>query len=148
MNKSPAEVLDRIARVAARLEAGVARRVEDASGLTLAQLGFLRCVQGGGGALTLGGVAEKLSCAKSNATQLADRLEAQGLVVRAPDPRDGRSVRAVLTAAGRARLEAGESARRAAAAALLGEVPPAELQVLAALLERVHAAAGEEDGAA
>ena len=148
MNKSPApeSLIAGITRVAARLEAGLARAVEDASGLTLAQLSFLRCVQAGGGALSLGGVAERLSCAKSNATQLADRLEAQRLIVRSPDPADGRCVRALLTAEGRLRLAAGESARCAAAAALLGNVPAAELEELVALLDRVRTAAGGEDG--
>lgn len=150
MNKStrPEALVAGIRRVATLLEAGLARGVEDASGLTLAQLSFLRCVEGGGGALSLGGVAERLCCAKSNATQLADRLEAQGLVRRVPDPADGRSVRAVLTEEGRRRLEAGEGARRAAAAEMLGDLPAADLEELVALLDRVRTAAGgvEEGG--
>lgn len=144
MNDSgrPEDLVAGITRVSTLLESVIGRRVEEVSGLTLAQLAFLRCLERGGGALPLGGVAERLCCAKSNATQLADRLEAQGLVAREPDPQDGRSVRAVLTVEGRVRLEAGEAARQAAASELLGDVPSADLAELVALLDRVRAAAG------
>ena len=51
--------------------------------------------------LTLGELAERLSCVRSNITQLVDRLEADGLVKRMADPADRRSVRAELTPLGR-----------------------------------------------
>ena len=51
--------------------------------------------------MPLGQLAERLSCVKSNITQLVDRLEADGLVARQPDPGDRRSKLAGLTAAGR-----------------------------------------------
>lgn len=59
--------------------------------------------------LPLGELAEKLSCVKSNATQLVDRLEADGLVRRVADAEDRRSVRAELTQRGRERHAAGAS---------------------------------------
>jgi DNA-binding MarR family transcriptional regulator len=45
-------------------------------------------------------LADCQSCAASNITQLVDRLEREGLVHRAADPEDRRSVRAELTDAG------------------------------------------------
>ena len=48
------------------------------------------------------------SCAASNITQLVDRLEREGLVKRADDPEDRRSVRAELTDAGLAAAIRGE----------------------------------------
>lgn len=51
--------------------------------------------------LPLGQFADHLSCAKSNATQLIDRLEAEGLVRRIPDPHDRRSVLAQITDEGK-----------------------------------------------
>src|SRR5947209_6574840 len=43
-------------------------------------------------------LAGKLSCVRSNVTQLVDRLEADGLVRRVDDPNDRRAVRAEITA--------------------------------------------------
>ena len=53
--------------------------------------------------VTLGALAEGQSCARSNITQLVDRLEADGLVRRVADPEDRRSVRGELTTLGQAR---------------------------------------------
>lgn len=140
MNKPPPpahELLARITRTAAALEQAVARAVEHESGLTLAQLTFLRHVAAAGGSLPLGSVACRMECAKSNATQLADRLEAQDLIRRVPDPADGRSVRALLTPEGRTRLEAGEAVRRREAAALLAELNAREVGEVARMVSRL-----------
>ncbi|HEY7393478.1 MAG TPA: MarR family transcriptional regulator, partial [Gemmatimonadaceae bacterium] len=52
-------------------------------------------------------LATRLSCVKSNMTQLIDRLEADGLVKRVDDPSDRRSVKAEITAEGAARQAEG-----------------------------------------
>ena len=57
--------------------------------------------------LSLGELAQKLTCVRSNITQLVDRLEADGLVKRIDDPSDRRGVRAELTKLGRERYAAG-----------------------------------------
>ncbi len=57
--------------------------------------------------LSLGELAEKLTCVRSNVTQLVDRLEADGLVKRTDDPDDRRGVRAEVTRLGRERHAAG-----------------------------------------
>jgi DNA-binding MarR family transcriptional regulator len=57
--------------------------------------------------LSLGELAQKLTCVRSNITQLVDRLEADGLVKRTDDPADRRGVRAELTKLGRERHAAG-----------------------------------------
>ncbi|HEY9229512.1 MAG TPA: MarR family transcriptional regulator [Gemmatimonadaceae bacterium] len=59
------------------------------------------------GPISLSELAGRLSCVKSNVTQLIDRLEAEGLVQRVDDPSDRRSVRASITAEGTARQAAG-----------------------------------------
>lgn len=70
-------------------------------GLSIPKLAALQVLVRAGESLPLGQLAERLSCVKSNVTQLVDRLEADGLVSRAADPNDRRSRLAVLTAAGR-----------------------------------------------
>jgi DNA-binding MarR family transcriptional regulator len=57
--------------------------------------------------ISLSELAEKLTCVRSNITQLVDRLEADGLVKRTDDPADRRGVRAETTRLGRERHAAG-----------------------------------------
>jgi DNA-binding MarR family transcriptional regulator len=52
------------------------------------------------GALPLSIIGERLMVHPTSVTNTIDRLERQGLVVRRPNPRDGRGVLASLTAAG------------------------------------------------
>ena len=52
-------------------------------------------------------LSEGLHCVPSNMTQLMDRMEAEGLVRRLPDPADRRIVRAELTKLGKQRATAG-----------------------------------------
>jgi DNA-binding MarR family transcriptional regulator len=52
-------------------------------------------------ARTIRGLAASMRLDGGAVTRLADRLEAKGLVLREPDPTDGRSVRLSLSAAGR-----------------------------------------------
>src|SRR5437870_1645278 len=76
-------------------------------GLSLPKLAALHHLVVAGDSLPLGHLAERLACVKSNVTQLVDRLEADGLVTRAPDPNDRRSRLAVITEAGRASYSQG-----------------------------------------
>jgi DNA-binding MarR family transcriptional regulator len=57
--------------------------------------------------LSLSELAEKLTCVRSNVTQLVDRLEADGLAKRIDDPSDRRGVKAEVTKLGRERHAAG-----------------------------------------
>jgi DNA-binding MarR family transcriptional regulator len=52
------------------------------------------------GELPVGRVGERLQVHPASVTNAVDRLEADGLVVRRPNPRDGRSVLAAITAEG------------------------------------------------
>src|SRR5262249_48149161 len=70
-------------------------------GLSMAKLHALKALADAGGSVPLGQLAERLSCVKSNITQLVDRLEADGFVARESHPKDRRTRLAVLTAAGR-----------------------------------------------
>jgi DNA-binding MarR family transcriptional regulator len=57
--------------------------------------------------LSLSECAARLTCVRSNITQLMDRLEADGLVRRVADPSDRRGVKAVVTSLGAACQAAG-----------------------------------------
>jgi DNA-binding MarR family transcriptional regulator len=57
------------------------------------------------GELPVGRIGERLQVHPASVTNAVDRLEADGLVVRRPNPRDGRSVLAAITAEGTAIAE-------------------------------------------
>jgi DNA-binding MarR family transcriptional regulator len=76
-------------------------------GLSMAKQSALTALEAAGEPLTLSELAEKLSCVRSNITQLVDRLETDGLVRRVADADDRRSVRAELTPLGREKQAAG-----------------------------------------
>src|SRR5688572_17090308 len=78
-----------------------------AVGLSLPKLAALTALSEAGESMPLSQLAERLSCVKSNITQLVDRLEADGFVTRSGDPNDRRARLAVLTPAGRAAYKKG-----------------------------------------
>jgi DNA-binding MarR family transcriptional regulator len=110
----------------------ISDRLEEALGtvgLSMAKHSALTKLAEAGEPLTLGELAARLSCVRSNITQLVDRLEADGLVRRVDDPDDRRSVRAELTELGVEKQKAGQAelarvqlefARRISAADLMG----------------------------
>lgn len=106
-------------------------------GLSLPKLAALNVLREAGGSLPLGQLADRLSCVKSNITQLVDRLEADGLVTRASDPSDRRSRLAVTTAAGRKSCEAGLRLQEQTERELFGGLSKDQARQLATLLGKV-----------
>ena len=106
------------------------------------KLAALNVLSEAGESLPLGQLAERLSCVKSNITQLVDRLEADGLVSREPDPNDRRSRLAVMTSAGRKAWEDGIRLQQKTERELFGALSADEARELAALMEKVRARAG------
>lgn len=104
-----AELLGALHSLEARLEAAV-----EPFDLSLAKFGLLARLASAGEPLPLRALAERCACVKSNITQLVDRLEAEGLVSREHDEKDGRSVRAALTREGQKRHAAAARALKAA----------------------------------
>ncbi len=99
-------LLEAAQAVEARIEASLSPL-----GLSLAKLKVLGILVGSNSPLTLGVLAQRLACVRSNVTQLVDRLEADGLVRREADPEDRRSIMAVITDSGRDRERAGSLAQ-------------------------------------
>lgn len=106
-------------------------------GLSATKWNVLRHLVVAGGQLPLGQLAARLSCVKSNATQLVDRLVTDKLVCRLPDPEDRRSIRAEVTVAGRASYEAGLRVVHEFERHLLEDYSPDERLLLSKLLARM-----------
>ena len=132
----PHDLLATVIHVAGTIQDRLENALEP-TGLSLAKLGALRHLAEANEPLALGQLAERIACVKSNVTQLVDRLEADQLVRRMPDPSDRRSVRAEITNEGRARYKAGIEAMKSAEAELVGELQLSDRDQLQDLLARL-----------
>ena len=106
-------------------------------GLSYGKYEVLKMLADARGAVTLGTLAEGASCARSNITQIVDRLESEGLVRRVDDPDDRRSVRAELTPAGAEKAEEGTAQLDLARAQFAAAFTPGERAELARLLIKI-----------
>jgi DNA-binding MarR family transcriptional regulator len=94
--------------------------------------------------LRLCDLAERLGIDSPAVTRKVQQLEHLGLVVRSPDPVDGRASRLVLTDRGRLSIENLLQARRQWLEELLADWPPEDRREFARLLQH-FAATIEED---
>jgi len=94
------------------------------------------------GALPLRVIGERLMVHPTSVTNTINRLVAQGLVVRRPNPRDGRGTLAEITGAGR-ELAARATADLMAARFGMGGYSPGELGQMFTLLRGLRLAAGD-----
>jgi DNA-binding MarR family transcriptional regulator len=112
-------------------------------GLTFARyealvlLGFSR-----EGALPLRLIGQRLMVHPTSVTNIINRLEAQGLVVRRPNPADGRGTLAEITAAGR-QVAQRATADLMAADFCLGGYEGAQLEQMFAMLRGLRVTAGD-----
>ena len=106
LDVGPLEVLSRVSRLARHLD--LARREAFAAhGLEPWEFDVLAALRREGApyALSPGRLLQVTLVTSGTMTNRIDRLEAKGLVEREPDTDDGRSVRVLLTDAGRTRVD-------------------------------------------
>lgn len=106
-------------------------------GLSLPKLLALKALFDAGEPLPFGQLADRLSCVKSNITQLVDRLEADGFVAREAASGDRRTKLAVLTAAGRRACTEGMRLQQETERDLVTTLTTDEARQLSALLEKL-----------
>ena len=98
-------VMNSARHIQERLEA-----VLESVSLTPAKFQALDALVQAGNPMALSELAGSLRCVRSNITQLADRLEVDGLLKRVDDASDRRAIRAVVTPLGIDRHAAGSAA--------------------------------------
>lgn len=91
-------------------------------------------------------LAEALDVVPSSASRLCDRLEANGLLRRVPDPRDRREVRLMLTPSAQRLLDDLRDRRRTALAVVLERMTPSARQDLVRSLQAFDAAEQQQHG--
>jgi len=134
----PAELAARLASLSTVLQRHLAR-ADAGTGLTRARLSALALLVLGG-PRTLGELAAAEHVRPPTMTRLVQAMEADGLVVRRPNPDDGRSVLIEATAGGVAQLEAGRARQVTPLAGSIADLALAErvrLEDAADLLGRV-----------
>ncbi|MGH7620504.1 MAG: MarR family winged helix-turn-helix transcriptional regulator [Gemmatimonadaceae bacterium] len=122
-----------------------AHALEDKIEASLASVGLsgpkysvLTALVAAGEPVALGELAGRLSCVKSNVTQMVDRLEADGLVRRIADPEDRRSVKAEVTSVGRERQTAGAAVIDTLEAQFSQAVRAEDRSAVSRLLRSIH----------
>jgi DNA-binding MarR family transcriptional regulator len=114
-------LLDAARRIECRLEETLS-----SIGLSIAKYQALDVLVQAGAPTRLSALAGSLECVRSNVTQLADRLESDGLIQRVTSPDDRRAVHAVVTTLGRHRHAAAAAAIRTLQSELASRVAPAD----------------------
>jgi DNA-binding MarR family transcriptional regulator len=94
------------------------------------------------GSLPMRVMGERLQLHPTSVTNIVDRLEADGLVLRTPHPTDGRTTLVAITEAGRDRMRLATKAVTDVEFGLVG-LSTGELGELTALLTKVRRAAGD-----
>ena len=87
-------------------------------------------------------IGERLMVHPTSVTNTIDRLEEQRMVVRRPNPRDGRGTLAEITATGR-EVVAAATADLMAAEFGMGGYSDDQLEDISAMLRRLRVAAGD-----
>lgn len=148
LDASAMTVVGRVLRLGKKLEAR-AKEALAAYGLSYTELDVLATLRRSGKPYTLrpGQLQRSVLLTSGAMTACLDRLEAAGLVVRAADPDDRRSLAAALTPAGRKRVDTAIAARFAEAAGAIEALTPAERRQLAALLRKLEAGLDERRSA-
>ncbi len=138
LDASPMGVIGRITRASRMLDRELAT-VFAAHGLDAPSFDVLATLRRSGAPflLSASALADATMVARSSTTSRIDRLEADGLVERVPDERDGRGVGVRLTAEGLAVIDRAVAAHVANETRLLAGLPAGAADRLAADLRQL-----------
>ena len=116
-----------------------AEQIKADDSLSPPQLWFLKRLYDAGAPQPISFFADGVYSNRSNASQMIDRLEAEGLVYRISNPRDRRSVLVELTDAGVERMHHAEASHMQLARELLAPLNEEERAAALSTFERVLA---------
>jgi DNA-binding MarR family transcriptional regulator len=123
---------------AARNVQGKFEAALDSVGLSPAKYQALDALVKAGQPMALSELAGCLNCVRSNVTQLADRLESDGLMQRVDDPTDRRAIRAVITPLGMEKHGAGAKVIRALQEQYAGKISESDREAFSRVLSELR----------
>lgn len=137
LDPAPMAVFGRLIRLCAHLEREVQRELS-AQGLAPGEFDVLATLRRSAreDGLSPNDLLAEMMITSGTMTHRLDRLERAGRIERRPDPADGRGVRVVLTAAGRALVDRAVPAHLANQRRLLDGLDATDRDALSALLKR------------
>jgi DNA-binding MarR family transcriptional regulator len=136
-----AQLAELVVRTSWRLRRGTAKELAPL-GLTFAQARVMRVLAGAGEPMRMADLAARLEIVPRSMTTMIDSLEQAGLVCRAADANDRRSVLVTPSPAGRAVLDRLDRARRDTADDLFSRLTAGERAQLLTLLVSLDAERG------
>ncbi|HZP21343.1 MAG TPA: MarR family transcriptional regulator [Bauldia sp.] len=119
------------------IEVEVRKRLRTQFGETLPRFDLMAQLERVEDGMTLGEISKRMMVSAGNVTSLVERLVQNGHLERRTDPKDRRSQRIRLTAAGRAHFGRMAASHEEWVAELLADLKPKEIAAALAELEKV-----------
>jgi len=120
-----------------KIENEIRSRLRSSFGITLPRFDLMAQLERHPQGLRMGELSKRMMVTGGNITGITDQLEQENLVVRVPDPKDGRAYSVKLTAAGRRAFSAMAQEHEGWIAELLQEMSGADKNHLIELLSQM-----------
>lgn len=118
-----------------RVESTIRSRLRTTFGITLPRFDLMAQLERHPDGLRMGELSKRMMVTGGNVTGIADQLEREELVVRVPDPQDGRAYMVKLTPRGRAVFAEMAAVHEGWVADLFRDIPAADKAAMIALLD-------------
>jgi DNA-binding MarR family transcriptional regulator len=118
-----------------RVENTIRSRLRTAFGITLPRFDLMAQLERHPEGLRMGELSKRMMVTGGNVTGIADQLEREELVVRVPDPQDGRAFMLKLTPRGRIAFAKMAAVHQGWVADLFGDISPNDKATMIALLD-------------
>jgi DNA-binding MarR family transcriptional regulator len=118
-----------------RVEDAIRSRLRTTFGITLPRFDLMAQLERHPDGLRMGELSKRMMVTGGNVTGIAAQLEGEGLVVRVPDPQDGRAFMIMLTQAGRVAFGEMAAVHECWVAELFQDIPAADKARMIALLD-------------
>ena len=128
-----------------RVENTIRSRLRTAFGITLPRFDLMAQLERHPEGLRMGELSRRMMVTGGNVTGIADQLEREELVVRVPDPQDGRAFMLKLTLRGRTAFAEMAAVHQGWVADLFGDISPNDKATMIALLDTMKRQLNDKD---
>lgn len=118
-----------------RVENTIRSRLRTTFGITLPRFDLMAQLERHPDGLRMGELSKRMMVTGGNVTGIADQLEREELILRVPDPQDGRAFMLRLTPRGRTAFAQMAAVHQGWVADLFGDVSPDDKATMIALLD-------------